>query len=390
MSDTEVFGLIFAPGFSTAEAVTDVSGRGVGMDVVKRNIAAMGGTVEIRSALGFGTTISIALPLTLAILDGMSVALGNSLYVVPLNLIVETLQPVAADIKTVTGEGHMVHVRGEYLPIIPLHRLFNQYTEITDPTDGVLVLIESEGKKSALFVDRLVGQQQVVIKSLETNFKKIPGVSGATIMGDGSVALIVDVPAIIQMVNVMNTSTEASTSEASSAGTTTAGEYLTFVLGEEEYGLDILKVQEIRGYDAVTQIANTPDFIKRRCEFTWKNCSDSGRVVGIVVDGVSDVMALKDEQLRDVPSLVTNIDTKYIVGLATVEEQMLILVDIEKLMKSEEMELIDTMNTEASKQLLDEVEEFTTLKGEIDKARCVIELDAEGNITSANANLLSA
>lgn len=211
MSDTEVFGLIFAPGFSTAEAVTDVSGRGVGMDVVKRNIAAMGGTVEIRSALGFGTTISIALPLTLAILDGMSVALGNSLYVVPLNLIVETLQPVAADIKTVTGEGHMVQVRGEYLPIIPLHRLFNQYTDITDPTEGVLVLIESEGKKSALFVDRLVGQQQVVIKSLETNFKKIPGVSGATIMGDGSVALIVDVPTIIQMGATTNYVTGAST-----------------------------------------------------------------------------------------------------------------------------------------------------------------------------------
>lgn len=166
----------------------------------------------------------------------------------------------------------------------------------------------------------------------------------------------------------MNTSTEASTSEASSAGTTTAGEYLTFVLGEEEYGLDILKVQEIRGYDAVTQIANTPDFIKGvvnlrgkivpivdlRIKFNLGKVEYNeftvviilnlgGRVVGIVVDGVSDVMALKDEQLRDVPSLVTNIDTKYIVGLATVEEQMLILVDIEKLMKSEEMELIDSV-----------------------------------------------
>lgn len=204
MTDTEVFSLIFAPGFSTAEVVTDVSGRGVGMDVVKRNIAAMNGVVEIRSALGYGTTISISLPLTLAILDGMSVSLGNSLYVVPLNLIVETLQPRAEDIKTVTGEGRMVHVRGEYLPIIALHSLFNQYTEITDPTNGVLVLIESDGKKSALFVDRLVGQQQVVIKSLETNFKKVPGVSGATIMGDGSVALILDVPAIIQMGQTSN------------------------------------------------------------------------------------------------------------------------------------------------------------------------------------------
>lgn len=204
MTDSEVFNLIFAPGFSTAEVVTDVSGRGVGMDVVKRNITAMNGAVEIRSALGFGTTISIALPLTLAILDGMSVSLGHSVYVIPLNLIVETLQPRAEDIKTVTGEGRMVHVRGEYLPIIALHSLFNHHTDITDPTQGVLVLIEADGKKSALFVDRLVGQQQVVIKSLETNYRKVQGVSGATIMGDGSVALILDVPAIIQMGQTAN------------------------------------------------------------------------------------------------------------------------------------------------------------------------------------------
>ncbi|MDP8566986.1 chemotaxis protein CheA [Methylophilus aquaticus] len=204
MTDSEVFNLIFAPGFSTAEVVTDVSGRGVGMDVVKRNITAMGGNVDIRSALGYGTTISISLPLTLAILDGMSVSLGKSVYVVPLNLIVETLQPRAEDLKTVTGEGLMVHVRGEYLPIIALHALFNHPTEITSPTDGVLLILEADGKKSALFVDRLVGQQQVVIKSLETNFKRIPGVSGATIMGDGSVALILDVPAITQMGQTTN------------------------------------------------------------------------------------------------------------------------------------------------------------------------------------------
>ena len=204
MTDNEVFSLIFAPGFSTAEVVTDVSGRGVGMDVVKRNITSMGGHIEIRSALGYGTTISISLPLTLAILDGMSVSLGKSVYVVPLNLIVETLQPRAEDLKTVTGEGLMVHVRGEYLPIIALHALFNHPTQITNPTDGVLLILEADGKKSALFVDRLVGQQQVVIKSLETNFKRIPGVSGATIMGDGSVALILDVPAIIQMGQTTN------------------------------------------------------------------------------------------------------------------------------------------------------------------------------------------
>jgi len=199
MSDSDVYNLIFAPGFSTAEVVTDVSGRGVGMDVVRRNITAMGGSVEIRSALGFGTTISIALPLTLAILDGMSVSLGENIYVIPLNLIVETMQPKMEDIKTVTNEGLMIHVRGEYLPIIPLYALFKHDTEIMHPTEGVLLIIEAEGKKAALFVDALVGQQQVVIKSLETNYRKIHGVSGATIMGDGSVALILDVPTVIKM-----------------------------------------------------------------------------------------------------------------------------------------------------------------------------------------------
>jgi two-component system chemotaxis sensor kinase CheA len=198
MTDSEVWQLIFAPGFSTADVVTDVSGRGVGMDVVKRNIGAMGGAIDIKSIKGRGTTISISLPLTLAILDGMSVSLGSNIYVVPLNLIVETLQPHAEDIKTVTGQGLMVHVRGKYLPIIALSSLFNQETAIINPTQGVLVIIEAEEKKAALLVDGLMGQQQVVIKSLETNFKRVTCVSGATIMGDGSVALILDVPAIIK------------------------------------------------------------------------------------------------------------------------------------------------------------------------------------------------
>ena len=198
MPDSDVWMLIFEPGFSTADVVTDVSGRGVGMDVVKRNITEMGVVVTIASAPGLGTTMTIRLPLTLAILDGMSVSLGESVYVIPLNMIVETLQPQREDIKTVTGQGHMVHVRGEYLPIITLHSVFNMPTTVTDPCQGVLVLIEAEGKKAALFVDALLGQQQVVIKSLETNFRKIAGVSGATIMGDGTVALILDVSTLIK------------------------------------------------------------------------------------------------------------------------------------------------------------------------------------------------
>jgi two-component system chemotaxis sensor kinase CheA len=197
-SDQDVWHLIFAPGFSTAEVVTDVSGRGVGMDVVMRNITELGGSVEINSEPSSGTRMTVRLPLTLAILDGMTVSLGESMFVIPLNLIVETLQPSPEDIKTIAGKGQMVEVRGEYLPVIALHRVFHLPANITDPSKGILVLIEADSRKAALLVDALVGQQQVVIKSLESNFRKINGVSGATIMGDGTVALILDVPALIK------------------------------------------------------------------------------------------------------------------------------------------------------------------------------------------------
>lgn len=197
--DHKVWQLIFEPGFSTAETITDVSGRGVGMDVVRRNIAELGGTIDIESRLGDGTRISIRLPLTLAILDGMTVALGDDIYVIPLNAIIETLQPRAADLKSVVGGSQLIDVRGEYLPIIALHRLFNVEPREQDPTHGMLVVLESAGTKVALFVDALVGQQQVVIKSLESNYRKVPGLSGATIMGDGRVALILDVAALVKM-----------------------------------------------------------------------------------------------------------------------------------------------------------------------------------------------
>jgi two-component system, chemotaxis family, sensor kinase CheA len=198
-SDEQVWQLIFEPGFSTAEIITDVSGRGVGMDVVKRNISEMGGEVSVHSLTGLGSTISIRLPLTLAILDGMSVSLGSSTYVIPLNQIIETLQPLATDLKTLANAGAMVQVRGEYLPIIALHKQFNINTQITNPVAGILVIIEAQGKKAALLVDALLGQQQVVVKSIETHFRKVIGVSGATILGDGSVAMIIDVPMMIKL-----------------------------------------------------------------------------------------------------------------------------------------------------------------------------------------------
>jgi len=198
MSDAEVWQLIFAPGFSTAEIVTDVSGRGVGMDVVKRNITQMGGTIDIRSAKGFGTTILISLPLTLAILDGMSIRCGDEIYILPLGFVVESLQPAKHDVKDIAGQGRVVKVRGEYLPLIPLHQMFNIVPRFTDPSEGILVILETEGRKAALFVDELVGQQQVVVKNLESNYRKVAGISGATILGDGGVALILDVAALLR------------------------------------------------------------------------------------------------------------------------------------------------------------------------------------------------
>lgn len=196
MSDEEVWQLIFAPGFSTAEAVTDLSGRGVGMDVVKRNIQEMGGHVEISSRPGLGTTTRIVLPLTLAILDGMSVKVGEETFILPLNCVMESLQPKAEDVHTAANSERVMHVRGEYLPLLELHRVFNVENAVQEPTQGIAIILQAEGKRFALLVDQLIGQHQVVLKNLETNYRKVPGISAATILGDGSVALIVDVAAL--------------------------------------------------------------------------------------------------------------------------------------------------------------------------------------------------
>lgn len=196
MSDEEVGMLIFAPGFSTAEQVTDVSGRGVGMDVVKRNIQEMGGHVEISSKQGKGTTIRILLPLTLAILDGMSVRVANEVFILPLNAVMESLQPLADDLHPLAGGERVLEVRGEYLPLVELWNVFDVQGAKTEATQGIVVILQSAGKRYAMLVDQLIGQHQVVVKNLESNYRKVPGISAATILGDGSVALIVDVSAL--------------------------------------------------------------------------------------------------------------------------------------------------------------------------------------------------
>lgn len=199
MTDGEVWLLIFEAGFSTAAVVTDVSGRGVGMDVVRRNIHSMGGRIEISSIYGVGSTMSIRLPLTLAILDGMSISVGEEIYLIPLAFIIESLQPRPDEVKTMAGKGRVINVRGEYLPLIALHEIFNVPPKVTQFHEGLVIILEAEGEKVAMFVDDLLGQHQVVVKNLETNYRKVPGVAGATIMGDGHVAFILDVAQLVHI-----------------------------------------------------------------------------------------------------------------------------------------------------------------------------------------------
>jgi two-component system chemotaxis sensor kinase CheA len=198
MSDADVWQLIFAPGFSTAEVVTDVSGRGVGMDVVKRNIAALNGSVEIDSAEGYGMRVSVRLPLTLAIMDGMSVGVGDEVYILPLSSVVESFQVNADDVSTVAQGSQLVKVRDEYMPVIALEKIFQVPRFDASKSSNIMVVVEADGSRVALLVDELLGQHQVVVKNLESNYRKVPNVSGATILGDGTVALILDTGGLVR------------------------------------------------------------------------------------------------------------------------------------------------------------------------------------------------
>lgn len=202
ITDERIHDLIFMPGFSTAEVVSDVSGRGVGMDVVRRNIQDLGGSVEVSSRTGEGSRFTIRLPLTLAILDGQLVRVGAQVYIIPLVSIVESLQAKPDYINRVAGSSEVYRLRDEYLPVIRLNKVFNIASEYDDLTEGLLVVVETDGGKAGIFVDELLAQQQVVIKSLESNYRRVEGISGATILGDGSVALIMDIPGLYRMTQV--------------------------------------------------------------------------------------------------------------------------------------------------------------------------------------------
>ena len=197
-TDAEVWQLIFAPGFSTAEVVTDVSGRGVGLDVVKRNIAALNGTVEVDSSEGYGMRVSVRLPLTLAIMDGMSVGVEDEVYILPLSSVVESFQVKDEEVSTVAQGSRLVKVRDEYMPVIAMEKIFQVPRNGSDRSSTIMVVVEADGSRVALLVDELLGQHQVVVKNLESNYRKVPNVSGATILGDGRVALILDTGSLVR------------------------------------------------------------------------------------------------------------------------------------------------------------------------------------------------
>ncbi|MCF6324500.1 MAG: chemotaxis protein CheA [Gammaproteobacteria bacterium] len=199
LSDEKIYDLLFQPGFSTAEQLSDISGRGVGMDVVRRNIRELGGNIDVKSEEGNGTTFTIRLPLTLAILDGQLVCVGDEIYITPLVSIVESLQIKKEFVNNIAGQTELYKVRDEYIPIVRMHDMFGVSVKRKTLEGGLLVVVEGDGKKVGLLVDELLGQQQVVIKSLETNYKRVDGVSGATILGDGTVALILDVDGLIEL-----------------------------------------------------------------------------------------------------------------------------------------------------------------------------------------------
>ncbi|MCX5645020.1 MAG: chemotaxis protein CheW [Phycisphaerae bacterium] len=199
LSEDDTFRLIFHPGLSTAEKVTSVSGRGVGMDVVKKNIEVLRGRIEIRSAPGQGTTFTIRLPLTLAVIDGQVVRIGSSRYIMPINSIIRSLRPTRDQVSTVQGRGELILERGELIPLVRLYKLFRVVPSTEDLTQALVVVVEADGRKCCLLVDDLLGQQQVVIKNLGEALGRVRGVSGGAIMGDGKVTLILDIPGLVEL-----------------------------------------------------------------------------------------------------------------------------------------------------------------------------------------------
>ena len=369
LTESEIFSLIFQAGFSTANKVTDLSGRGVGMDVVRRNIENLRGKVEIQSVPGLGTTFTILLPLTLAIIDGLLVGVGGHRYIIPTLSIRKSFRPPPGAVTTVHGRGEVVSVRGRQTPLLRLGHYLGTPSRAVKPEDGIIVVVESGGSARGLLVDELMGKQEVVIKSLGRAFRRQNLLAGGAVLGDGWVGLILDVDTLVQMPyqppqpTVRSLPSHAMSQKASPLTPPAAGEgsYLTFTLGDESYGLPVLNVREIIRLCPITPVPRMPTHVKgvinlrgtviavvdlrakfqlaatrygeRTCIVVVQIAAPSGgsTLMGAVVDAVEEVVQLTADDIEATPHFGGAPETQYILGLATIQGGVKILLNIEKI-----------------------------------------------------------
>ncbi len=379
LSEDQIYDLIFHPGLSTHDAATEYSGRGVGMDVVKRNIRELSGNISVRSEPGAGTLFTISLPLTLSILDGQLFRVGNETYIVPLVSIIESVQIQRDRVSGLTGQVELYHWREGYIPMIRLHELFGvkadgggeaDEDEADKGKEDLLVVVEDDNRHVGLRVDELLDQQQVVIKSLEENFLSVPGFAGATILGNGMVALILDIAGLVDIGREASAQAgsagpgETAAAAKRGAEMDEAHDYLSFIIGDEEYAVDVRRVQEIRGWEAPTPIPNAPPHVHgvvnlrgamplildMRTRFGLPRREsyeaavvilvrvvDRGeeQLVGLVVDAPSAVHSLTRRQIRSAPQMRRQ-GGEVVRGLANVDEKIVIVLDVDRLFGEEE------------------------------------------------------
>ena len=394
VSDSELIHLIFQPGFSTADKVTDISGRGVGLDVVRKAVEILRGRVDVSSEPGRGCTFSVRLPLTMAITDGMLIKVGNQRYILPMVNINMSFRPEAGALSTVVGRGEIVIFQGKIMPIIRLHRLFDIRGAVEDPAQGLLIIIGDGDQCCALLVDELVEQQQVVAKSLGAGIGKIRGISGGAILGDGRVGLILDPQGIVALARQASNPVSAKGMESgkmtrnnrrtnttmAKAGQDAQGSnrvrplreenILTFLMANEKYGLEILKVREIIGMMDITAVPTIPAYVRGvinlrgkvipvidlRLKFGMEAKEDGQRTciivvnlartaqeltMGIIVDEVADVINIGQSQMEPPPSFGANIRTDFILGMGKVDHRVMTLLDIDRVLSGEEIAILD-------------------------------------------------
>jgi two-component system, chemotaxis family, sensor kinase CheA len=358
LSDAEILSLIFMPGFSTSEAVTDISGRGVGMDVVKRAIESLSGRIEIASHDGLGSTFSIHLPLTLAITDGMLVRVGRERYIIPTANIEMSFRPEPQQVKTLTGSGEMVMLRGAAIPMLRVHQTFHVPDAVHDPTRALVVVVGSGGGARALLVDDLLGKYQVVTKSLGAAVAAVPGVSGGAILGDGHVGLVIDPQGFIRYSEALDPAPSPPLPRSVTVGAQLSpadlgGKHLTFFLDQEEYGVPILQVQEIVRLPSITPVPNSAPHLRgvanlrgrifpildlrARLGMDSVPATDETRVIvitselgaiGIVVDRVSEVEDIDAGTIGKAPAVGTT--TEYVRGVGISGDRAQFLLDVER------------------------------------------------------------